>query len=50
MIEVISWCIAFFIVFGIPSMIEKKNNEINRQNTQSELNKQSRYEMEKWRR
>lgn len=49
MAQAIGSIVAFIIVFGIPYLISKKNESYNRTNMYNNLNKQSRDEMEKWR-
>lgn len=50
MAQAIGSIVAFIIVFGIPYLISKKNESYNRTNMYNNLNKQSRDEMEKWKR
>lgn len=50
MAQAIGSIVAFIIVFWIPYLISKKNESYNRTNMYNNLNKQSRDEMEKWRR
>lgn len=49
MVELISYLIAFGIVFGIPYYFSKKDEARKREEMYRKLNKQSHDEMEKWR-